>query len=216
MLKPRPRLQLCRPTPAPLSGGATKPAECSCAACFINTAAAAAAAAGIATSYTITILNFGDVNQDSGIDTDKRSDHAQGLSSTGQIDCCRRSDLSQGLSGANQIDSEGRNELSQESPGYAPSSSVPQQSLEQLLVWENFFRRQGNGGSESVKESTMPGAWNDGTRLMHATELQLQIPMLPAIPRFHSCPLSRGTAATDEHLGPVDSRGPGSRSGAVS
>jgi len=93
-----------------LSGGATKPAECSCAACFINTAAAAA---GIATSYTITILNFGDVKQDSGVDTDKRSDHAQGLSSTGQIDCCRRSDLSQGLSGANQIDSEGRNELSQ-------------------------------------------------------------------------------------------------------
>jgi hypothetical protein len=39
-------------------GGATKPAECSCAACFINTAAAAAA--GIATSYTITILNFVD------------------------------------------------------------------------------------------------------------------------------------------------------------
>jgi hypothetical protein len=92
-----------------LSGGATKPAECSCAACFVNTAAAA----GIATSYTITILNFGDVNQDSGIDTHKRSDHSQGLSSTGQIDCCRRSDISQGLSGANQIDSEGRNELLQ-------------------------------------------------------------------------------------------------------
>ncbi len=36
-------------------------------------------------------------------------------------------------------------------PGYAPSSSVPQQSLEQLLVWENFYQRVGNGGSESVK-----------------------------------------------------------------
>jgi hypothetical protein len=91
-----------------LSGGATKAAECSCAGCFT-----AAAAAGIATSYTITILNFGDVNQDSGIDTHKRSDHSQGLSSTGQIDCCRRSKFSQGLSGANQIDSDGRNELSQ-------------------------------------------------------------------------------------------------------
>jgi hypothetical protein len=62
----------------------------------------------------------------------------------------------------------------------------------------------------------MPGAWNNGTRLMHATESQLQIPMLPAIPHFHSCPLSRGTAATDEHLGPVVSRGPGSSTGGVS
>ncbi len=53
------------------------------------------------------------MNQDSGMDTHKRSDHSQGLSSTGQIDCCRRSDLSQGLSGANWFDSEGRNELSQ-------------------------------------------------------------------------------------------------------
>jgi len=51
---------------------------------------------------------------------------------------------------------------------------------------------------------------------MHATESQLQIPMLPAIPHFHSCPLSRGTAATDEHLGPVVSRGPGSSTGGVS
>jgi len=51
---------------------------------------------------------------------------------------------------------------------------------------------------------------------MHATESQLQIPMLPAIPRLHSCPLSRGTAATDEHLGPVVSRGPGSSTGVVS
>ncbi|CAK9218963.1 unnamed protein product [Sphagnum troendelagicum] len=39
-------------------------------------------------------------------------------------------------------------------PGYAPSSSVPQQSLEQLLVWENFFQREGNGGSESVKDKS--------------------------------------------------------------
>ncbi len=42
-------------------------------------------------------------------------------------------------------------------PGYAPSSSVPQQSLEQLLVWENFFQREGNGGSESVKTNLVFG-----------------------------------------------------------
>jgi hypothetical protein len=60
------------------------------------------------------------------------------------------------------------------------------------------------------------GAWNNGNRLMHTTESQLQMPMLPTITPFHSCPLSRGTTATDEHLRPVDSRGPDSTTGGVS
>ncbi|CAM6010045.1 unnamed protein product [Sphagnum balticum] len=60
------------------------------------------------------------------------------------------------------------------------------------------------------------GAWNNGNRLMHTTESQLQMPMLPTITPFHSCPLSRGTTATDEHLRPVDSRGPDSTNGGVS
>ncbi|CAK9276664.1 unnamed protein product [Sphagnum jensenii] len=60
------------------------------------------------------------------------------------------------------------------------------------------------------------GAWNNGNRLMHTTESQLQMPMLPTITPFHSCPLSRGTTATDEHLRPVDSRGPDSTTGGIS
>jgi hypothetical protein len=47
---------------------------------------------------------LGDVNQDYRIVTDKRIDHQQGHSSTGQIDCKRSNGPSKGLCGAKQID----------------------------------------------------------------------------------------------------------------